>query len=466
MSMDDTQANSGNREINPQAGTRSLTIRYLAAFGLLSGLALGNYVILRAQIETSRFASAVYTETELQKSRLQGIALLSQKLMANSSPKDRASVRSQIVVILDALEAAHKNLVHNNADQDGLPREVRAIYFDPPWRLDAELKKYLSEARALANAPEGELNWLNPHFLYIDQAAMFGKMTEALNRIAAIYLSQSQRTTAFLEWLAIWSAGSAIVVLVISGVWIFHPMVRRMEKDMDVLRQLNETVKRVATIGNMVADVAHESRNSLQQMQACVGLLEDRIDGDGESRGLLLDLQKAQDRLHHVFEDLRGYIAPVALDLRETDLRKPVEEAWAALAPARANRDAALRVHPAAADTHCLADALRLEQVFRNLLENSLWACRDPLVVDVEFVPAVFRGAPALGIVLRDNGPGFTAAQKEQAFEPFYTTKNQGCGLGLAIVKRIIEAHRGEIRLGNHSSRGAAFHITLPKGNS
>jgi signal transduction histidine kinase len=447
------------------AGTRPLTIRYLVAFSLLGGLALANYVILHTQMKTSRLTSAVYAETERQRSRLQGSALLSQKMMANSNPKDRAAVRAQLIKTLASLETVHKNLVQDNLGKEGMPPEVREIYYDPPWRLDAEMQKYLDEGRKLANSPENELNWLNPHFLYIDQAAMYGKMDQALNRVAAIYQSQSRNKTRFLQWLAIWSAGSTIAVLVVSGLWIFHPMVRRMQKDMDMLQEYNETLKRLAAIGNIVADVAHESRNSLQQIQACVGLLESKIDHDEESRGLLLDLEKAQDRLHFMFEDLRGYLAPVTLDCRSIDMRKPIEDAWTALVLARRNRDAILQIHSPTIDASCPVDSLRMEQVFRNLLENSLWACEDPLRVEVEFTSDTLQGEPAISVIIRDNGPGFTSEQRQQAFEPFYTTKKQGTGLGLAIVKRIIEAHRGKICLRNHSSQGTEFRITLPRGN-
>lgn len=462
--MEKTLSTPTGLEKRFQAGTRPLTIRYLVAFGLLGGLAIANYAILHIQMKTSRLTSAVYAETEQQRSRLQGSALLSQKLMANSNPKDRAAVRSQLIKTLSSLEATHKNLVQDNPGKEDLPPEVREIYYDPPWRLDGEMQKYLDEARKLANSPENELNWLNPHFLYIDQAAMYGKMDEALNRVASVYQTQSQQKTRFLQWLAIWSAGSTIVVLVVSGLWIFHPMVRRVQKDMDLLQELNETLQRSAAIGTIVADVAHESRNSLQQIQACVGLLESKIDHDEESRELLLDLEKAQDRLHFMFEDLRGYVAPLTLDCRSIDLRKPIEDAWTALAAARGSRDASLQVNSPTIDAHCPVDSLRMEQVFRNLLENSLWACKDPLRVEVKFTSDTLRGDPALRVVIRDNGPGFTSEQRQQAFEPFYTTKKQGTGLGLAIVKRIVEAHRGEIYLGNHSSRGAEFHITLPKG--
>ncbi|MGO8749184.1 MAG: two-component system sensor histidine kinase NtrB [Thermoguttaceae bacterium] len=221
--------------------------------------------------------------------------------------------------------------------------------------------------------------------------------------------------------------------------------------------------ERLAAIGAMVAGVAHESRNALQQMQACCSLLRWRVEGDEEAGGLLSDLEKAQDRLLRLFEDLRGYAAPVTLDPRSCNVRDVAAEAWSALTVSRAGRDATLHEIGSGEDAHCRADPLRLQQVFCNILENALGACEDPVVIEVEISDARIRRSPALRVVFRDNGPGFTPAQQQRAFEPFYTTKTTGTGLGMAIAERIVEAHQGTITVGNRPTRGAEIRITLPR---
>jgi signal transduction histidine kinase len=66
---------------------------------------------------------------------------------------------------------------------------------------------------------------------------------------------------------------------------------------------------------------------------------------------------------------------------------------------------------------------------------------------------------------VRDNGPGLDAEQRDKIFESFYTTKTRGTGLGMAIVKRIVEAHSGEITVGDRA-QGAEFIVTLPRNRS
>ncbi len=222
--------------------------------------------------------------------------------------------------------------------------------------------------------------------------------------------------------------------------------------------------ERLAAIGTMVAGVAHESRNALQQMRACSSLLRWRVEGDEEAGGLIADLEKAQDRLVRLFEDLRGYAAPVTLDLRLCNACDVIAEAWSALAMPRAGRDATLQKVGCIEDARCRADPLRLQQVFCNILENALGACEDPVVVEVGISDVRIHHNPALRVVFRDNGPGFTPAEQQRAFEPFYTTKSTGTGLGMAIAERIVEAHQGTITIGNRPTRGAEVRITLPRG--
>jgi signal transduction histidine kinase len=100
-------------------------------------------------------------------------------------------------------------------------------------------------------------------------------------------------------------------------------------------------------------------------------------------------------------------------------------------------------------------------QVFRNLLENSLAACANAVVIQVECRDAHLNGQPAVEIRIRDNGPGLTPAARQSVFEPFFTTKTKGTGLGMAIARRIVESHGGKISVGDGSCSGAEFVITL-----
>jgi signal transduction histidine kinase len=108
-------------------------------------------------------------------------------------------------------------------------------------------------------------------------------------------------------------------------------------------------------------------------------------------------------------------------------------------------------------------DPFRLEQVFRNIFENSLAACPDPVRVVVRCQAAELDGRPAVRVSVQDNGPGLSPEQRQRIFDPFFTTKTKGTGLGMAIAERIVEAHGGTIAVGPGAGGGAEILITLPR---
>lgn len=227
--------------------------------------------------------------------------------------------------------------------------------------------------------------------------------------------------------------------------------------------------ERLAAIGQMVTGLAHESGNALARSQACLEMLALEVEGNAEALDLIQRAQKAQDHLRQLYEEVRGYAAPVKLELELWDVSGIWRQAWSNLAVARQGRDASLKECTVGASLECEVDQFRLEQVFRNLFENALAACKDPVIIQVQCANTTIDERAALAIAVRDNGPGLSAEQKNRIFEPFFTTKTKGTGLGMAIAKRIVEAHGGRIAVGGHCSDGAGggaeIVITLPRKN-
>jgi PAS domain S-box-containing protein len=238
-------------------------------------------------------------------------------------------------------------------------------------------------------------------------------------------------------------------------------------QDITGLRQAQERAlqsERLAAIGQMVAGLAHESRNALQRSQACLEMLRVKVEDRPDCLDLLDRLQAAQDHLHYLYEDVRGYAAPIGLERRPCHLGEVWREVWANLEPARRGRDATLREEDGDVDLALeQADPFRLGQVFRNLFENALAAGSDPVEVFVRAEDDRLDGQPAVRILVRDNGPGLPPDVRPKIFEPFFTTKTKGTGLGLSIALRIVEAHGGRLALGDSPSKGAEFLITIPR---
>jgi PAS domain S-box-containing protein len=220
--------------------------------------------------------------------------------------------------------------------------------------------------------------------------------------------------------------------------------------------------ERLAAIGEMLAALAHESRNALQRSQACLDLLALKTSGNPDVQRLLDDIQKAQDHLHELYERVRGFAAPVVLERAQADLCLLLEETWQQLQVSRRNRQASLLQVSAATRLCCHVDRVAIGQVFRNLLENSLSACADPVRIEVTWQEVTWNNRPAVEALVRDNGPGLSPQARQRLFEPFFTTKTNGTGLGMAIARRIIEAHGGRI-VAAAPGPGAEFLVTLPR---
>ncbi len=244
------------------------------------------------------------------------------------------------------------------------------------------------------------------------------------------------------------------------------PAVLAVGQDITALKQAQESTlqaERLAAIGQMVTGLAHESGNALARSQACLEMLALEVQDRPAALEMLGRIQNAQDHLQQLYDEVRNYAAPLKLEREPCRLDAAWRQAWANLAVRRQGREATLREECAGVDLRCVADAFRLEQVFRIVLENALAACRDPVELTVRSSGASLEGRPAVLVAVRDNGPGLNAEQRRRIFEPFYTTKTKGTGLGMAIAQRIAEAHGGRIAVGQEPGPGAEVLITLPR---
>jgi PAS domain S-box-containing protein len=237
-------------------------------------------------------------------------------------------------------------------------------------------------------------------------------------------------------------------------------------QDITALKQAQERTlqaERLAAIGQMVTGLAHESGNALARSQACLEMLILEVQDRPEALQLLERVQKAQDHLQQLYDEVRNYAAPLKLERESWPVDNIWRQAWANLAVRRQGRTADLIERVDRVNLRCVVDPFRLEQVFRNMLENSLAACHDPVRITVSCEDARLERTPAMRVVVRDNGPGLNPEQRARIFEPFFTTKTKGTGLGMAIARRIVEAHGGQIAVGPEGSPGTAIHILLPR---
>lgn len=208
--------------------------------------------------------------------------------------------------------------------------------------------------------------------------------------------------------------------------------------------------ERLATIGQTVSGLAHESRNALQRSHACLAELELDLEGMPNSLILVRKVQRALDDLHHLLEEVRNYAAPIILERRPCSIEQLVREVWQNLIDVKGEGNAP-RLQLDVQDGFpqgCLVDRDRFRRVIRNLFDNAWFACGEPKIIQVNLR---YKLTPGLvpdctcWLEITDSGPGVSEEEREKIFAPFYTTKTKGTGLGLALSRRYVEAHNGRI---------------------
>src|SRR5262245_2044568 len=165
-----------------------------------------------------------------------------------------------------------------------------------------------------------------------------------------------------------------------------EPAVLAVGQDVTERREAQERMlrsERLAGIGQMVTGIAHESRNALQRIQSCSEMLELEVEDNVEAMRLVSRVQEAQDNLLRLFDEVRGYAAPIQLERTDCRIDSLWNEAWRMLEISHRARNAQLAEDNQIPDGTIFVDRFRMVQVFRNVLENSLAACADPVAIKI-----------------------------------------------------------------------------------
>jgi nitrogen fixation/metabolism regulation signal transduction histidine kinase len=109
-----------------------------------------------------------------------------------------------------------------------------------------------------------------------------------------------------------------------------------------------------------------------------------------------------------------------------------------------------------------MADPEAIKRAVANLVDNAAEAMQDAILKEITISTSLVASRDAVELVVSDTGLGVSRDLKERLFLPYFSTKQRGTGLGLAIVSRIVEDHRGSIRVEENKPVGSRFVIELP----
>ncbi|MET0402881.1 MAG: ATP-binding protein [Cystobacter sp.] len=231
-------------------------------------------------------------------------------------------------------------------------------------------------------------------------------------------------------------------------------------QDLTELRRAEEDLRRadrLAALGTLAAQLAHEIRNPLAAMRGSAQLLVSDPSQDPVSAKLVDVLLRESDRLSNLVEDFLRFARPPPPTKQVVDLGALVEETVGMLrADPLARR---VRVETALKPLRLPVDADQLRQVLINVVRNAFQAAEGGRVrVSLEAEGAWAR------LLIWDSGGRIPAEHLSRIFEPFFSTREGGTGLGLSTAHSIVRAHGGNIRVSSSPEEGTAFLIQLPMG--
>jgi len=231
-------------------------------------------------------------------------------------------------------------------------------------------------------------------------------------------------------------------------------------EDLSAIRALETRMRqadRLATVGRMAANIAHEIRNPLASLTGAIEVLTSPLTSEDARERLSQIVARESERLNHIIKNFLEYARPAPLSITTFDVAAAAEEVLLLLEH-RASPGSLKVIREFAPSIPWPVDAQQFRQILWNLCLNAVEAMPEGGELRVA---AAVRG-DTLEIAVSDTGEGIGAGDLSHVFEPFFSTKPEGTGLGLALVHRIVQEHGGEIDVHSSPDLGTTFTLTLP----
>jgi signal transduction histidine kinase len=242
--------------------------------------------------------------------------------------------------------------------------------------------------------------------------------------------------------------------------FLYHDLKQKMEELRSTQQQLVHTSK-MAAIGELAANIAHEINNPLTSVLGYASHLLKSLDVPEQSRQKLRMMEQETLRVRKIIRNLLDFSRQRTSWIRPGDLAQPLKETVALLQGVAEAASVRIREEYPPSPVIVNMDQNEIKQVFINIMNNALQAM--PNGGELRIRIDASRDQEAV-VEFSDTGKGIAAENLPKIFEPFFSTKGNGdgTGLGLSISYRIIQGHGGRIEVESEVGRGSAFRVVLP----
>ena len=231
----------------------------------------------------------------------------------------------------------------------------------------------------------------------------------------------------------------------------------RNETEKEKLREEMMRLDRFASLGKLSAGIAHEVRNPLTGISLLLDDLHDQAASGSDDQEMIKKALAEIGRVERLINSLLNYSSPARAEFRQSDLNRVVHDTVLLMRRPCEQRKVLLSFVEHALPS-CRIDPEKIKQAVLNIIRNAQEALTGGGQITVT---TCVRGEWVV-IEIGDDGPGIAEDDLPLIFEPFFTRKGAGTGLGLSITQRIVEEHRGRMRVESTSGQGTLFIIELP----
>jgi len=243
---------------------------------------------------------------------------------------------------------------------------------------------------------------------------------------------------------------------------ILLAIVDRKQKSLVAANEQLAQAERVAALGRVAAQVAHEVRNPLAGLLLYSEHLKSRLDGKvPESDAQLVDkIIKTINHLTATTEQIMNFARPVTLAPKRVDLNGVAQDVVQLLGTEISAHAIDTRLELDSSPVAGMLDEASIRAATLNLVLNAVQAMPNGgrLTISTEATNG------KLCLQISDTGAGISPDRLKQIFEPFNTTKSRGLGLGMPYAQKIVREHGGQIVVESEQGKGTQVKIELPAG--
>lgn len=252
----------------------------------------------------------------------------------------------------------------------------------------------------------------------------------------------------------------------------FNKMAEKLKESYSNLEQKVEErtaqllrAERLAAVGELAADVAHEINNPLGGLQNFASMLKSEPENIVQTEKYAALMLEGLKRVEMIVKRLLTFSRPYTLRISENDIHKIIDSSIEFIEHRIDPGHISIRREMNESLPPVFVDADHISQVFINVMVNAIESMPNGGTMTIR-TDTCKNHERCVVVSIVDTGHGICSEMRNKVFEPFFTTKNKegekGLGMGLAISKRIIEDHHGEISVVSKVGEGTTFTICLP----